>query len=80
MLHGDCYGKTGSGNAMGINWTPRAIDSLIETVHFIDYHFGKRVAQNIRFRIEKSVGVLIENLWQERLLKNFRQTGWKFVL
>ena len=43
---------------MEINWTPRAIDSLIETVRFVDSHFGKRVAQNIRFRIEKSVNVL----------------------
>lgn len=46
---------------MEINWTPRAIDSLIETVRFVDSHFGKRVAQNIRFRIEKSVNVLVEN-------------------
>jgi hypothetical protein len=46
---------------MEINWTPRAIDSLIETVRFVDSHFGKRVVQNIRFRIEKSVNVLVEN-------------------
>lgn len=52
---------------MEINWTPRAIDSLIETVRFVDSHFGKRVAQNIRFRIEKSVNVLVENPWQEKL-------------
>ena len=46
---------------MEINWTPRAIDSLIETVRFFDSHFGTRVAQNIRFRFEKSVYVLVEN-------------------
>lgn len=71
MFHRDCYDKTGSGNAMGINWTPWAIDSLIETVRFIDYHFGKRVAQNIRFRIEKSVGVLIENPLAGKVAKEF---------
>ena len=46
-VSGGCYGKTGSGNAMEINWTPQAIDSLIETVRFVDCHFGKRIAQDI---------------------------------
>jgi hypothetical protein len=46
-VNGGCYGKTGSGNAMEINWTPQAIDSLIETVRFVDCHFGKRIAQDI---------------------------------
>ena len=35
-VNGGCYGKTGSGNAMEINWTPQAIDSLIETVRFVE--------------------------------------------
>lgn len=46
---------------MEINWTPQAIDRLIETVRFVDCHFRKRVAQNIRFRTEKSVNMLMEN-------------------
>ncbi len=71
MFNGGCHGKTGSGNAMEINWTPQAIDSLIETVGFVDCHFGKRVAQNIRFRIEKRVNMLMENPLAGKIAEEF---------
>lgn len=43
---------------MEINWTPQAIESLIETIHFIHDHLGNNVARKIRLMIEKRWGYL----------------------
>lgn len=40
---------------MEISWTPQAVDSLFETIHFIHLHFGDKVAYRIRKLIEKRV-------------------------
>lgn len=56
---------------MEMNWTPQAIDRLIETVRFVDCHFRKRVAQNIRFRTEKSVNMLMENPLAGKIAEKF---------
>lgn len=46
---------------MEINWTPRAIDSLIETMRFISYHFGMDVGRKVCLMIEKRVEMLLQN-------------------
>lgn len=67
---------------MEINWTPQAIDSLIETIHFIHDHLGNNVARKIRLMIEKKVGLLAENPLLGKVAEEyaFNQTEFRFLI